>query len=390
MLFINDLGIVNALGTGKSQVRDNLLGAAQRRLETYTGLLSGRVCEVARVKEPPVSLPAGFEALDCRNNRMLSLALEEIRPGVAALLERLAPERVAVIMGTSTSGIASGEMARRHMAEHGRLPESFHYRQQEIGSTAAFAARYLGLTGPCYNVSTACSSSAKALLSAERLIAAGFAEAAIVGGADTLCELTLNGFDALESLAPQRCNPCSVNRNGITLGEGASACILSKYPGEIALLGCGESSDGHHISAPDPHGAGAEIAIRKALQAAQVDPQGIGYINLHGTATRLNDAMEAAVVHRIFGPDVVCSSTKPELGHTLGAAGGQEVGLCWLLLESGNGKQRLPKHQWDGERDPALCPIRLAESGDTWTNGKFLSNSFAFGGSNAAVIIGRA
>ena len=164
---------------------------------------------------------------------------------------------------------------------------------------------------------------------------------------------------------------------------------MSREEGPLRLLGVGESSDAYHMSAPEPSGKGAELAIRAALDQAGLAPQQVGYINLHGTATPKNDEMESCVVNRVFGPDVPCSSTKSQIGHTLGAAGVQEVGFCWLLLDDLNVNRQLPQHLWDGEADPELATIGLTAEGAAWQQDVFLSNSFAFGGSNVSVIIGR-
>jgi 3-oxoacyl-[acyl-carrier-protein] synthase-1 len=202
--------------------------------------------------------------------------------------------------------------------------------------------------------------------------------------------LTLNGFDSLESLARSTCNPFSANRCGINIGEGACVFLVTKIPAAVRLCGVGESSDGYHMSAPDPYGKGAEIAMRAALGDAGLRPSDIGYVNLHGTATPKNDEMESRVVARVFGLDVPCSSTKALIGHTLGAAGAQELGLCWLLLADGQSRRRLPAHVWDAVRDPKLPAINLVDAGAQWERDAFLSNSFAFGGSNTSVILGRA
>lgn len=388
-LFLNEIGIVNALGTGKADVLARLLDGGAGSMTPHTGLLSGRSTWVGPVPGDFPPLPDGFQELDCRNNRVLAAALDQIAPALAELRQRVGPDRIAVVIGTSTSGIAEGEKAVEVRTAEGRWPEAFHYRQQEIGTVALFAARYLGLTGPRYTVSVACSSSAKVFASARRLFASGRCDAAVVGGCDTLCNLTLNGFDALESLSPDVCNPFSVNRNGINIGEGACAFVISREPSEIELLGVGESSDGHHISAPDPSGRGAAIAMRAALSEAGLKPGEIGYINLHGTATPQNDAMESRALADVFGTGTICSSTKSQIGHTLGAAGAQEVGLCWLLLDDANDGRRLPEQIWDGQPDPELPELNLAAAGATWQEPIFMSNSFAFGGSNASVIVGR-
>jgi 3-oxoacyl-[acyl-carrier-protein] synthase-1 len=390
ILYLNDIGVTGPLGTGKGEVLENLLAGDGTGMQPYDALLTGRTTVVGRVRSDLPPVPVGLAELECRNNRLLALALHQIRPAVDELRAELGPVRIAVVLGTSTSGIAAGEEAAASLAREGKMPKSYHYRQQELGTAAEFAARYLELDGLRYMISTACSSSAKAFASAARLFAAGFCDAAIVGGVDSLCLLTLNGFDALESLSPERCNPFSANRRGINIGEGACVFVVSRRPSAIRLCGVGESSDGYHISAPDPSGRGAEAAIRAALVDAGVAPRDVGYVNLHGTATPKNDEMESAVIARVFGLDVPCSSTKSLIGHTLGAAGAQELGLCWLLLGDSNAARRLPAHGWDGVRDPRLPPINLIGADARFERDVFVSNSFAFGGSNAAIAIGRA
>ena len=238
--------------------------------------------------------------------------------------------------------------------------------------------------GPAYGISTACSSGAKALASAARLIQAGLCDVAVAGGIDALCPLTLNGFAALESLSEKVCNPFSVNRRGINLGEGGALFVLSSKPSPIRLAGWGESADAHHISAPDPEGKGAEAAMRQALMRAACEAGDIGYVNLHGTATKLNDLMEARAISRVFGSEVPCSSTKPMTGHMLGAAGACEAAFTLMALEAG----RLPAHVWDGEWDQELPPIRLvARSGEASDVRRAMSCSYAFGGNNIALVL---
>ena len=389
-LYLNDMGVIGPLGAGKADVLAALLAADSSGMEPFRELLTGRSTVIGRVRDELEPAPPDLEELDCRNNRLLAHALDQIAGPLADLCEQFGAHRIAVVLGTSTSGIAAGEHALETHAREGRVPKHYHYRQQEIGTAAEFAARYLGLTGLRYTISTACSSSAKAFASAWRLLAAGRCDAAVVGGVDSLCKLTLNGFDALESLAPDRCNPFSANRRGINIGEGACVFVVSKVPSAVRLCGVGESSDGYHISAPDPSGRGAEAAIRAALAQAGAVPAAVGYVNLHGTATPKNDEMESQVMARVFGLEVPCSSTKSLIGHTLGAAGALELGFCWLLLGGENVRRRLPAHAWDGARDRALPPINLVGADACFDRDLFVSNSFAFGGSNAAVAVGRA
>jgi 3-oxoacyl-[acyl-carrier-protein] synthase-1 len=247
------------------------------------------------------------------------------------------------------------------------------------------------VAGPAYVHSSACSSSAKALASAARLIRMGLVDAVVTGGVDTLCGFTVAGFSALESVSPVPCNPLGANRKGINLGEGAALFLMSGEPAAVVLCGWGESSDGHHMSAPDPNGGGARIAMNEALRRAGIDAGAIDYINLHGTATVQNDAMESRAVADLFGTQVAVSSTKPFTGHTLGAAGAVEAAFCWLAMQDENEEGVLPPHLRDGERDATLPALNVAQPGQRLGRPirYALSNSFAFGGSNAALVFGR-
>lgn len=324
-----------------------------------------------------------------RNNALLLAALAQIRDPVDAAIERHGADRVGVVLGTSTSGVAEGEAAIAALARDGRLPAGFHLEQQELGSPALMLAELLGLGGPRHVVSTACSSGAKALSSGARLLLAGLCDAVLVGGVDALCGMTVAGFTALDSVDPQRCRPMSATRAGINIGEGAALFVLSREPSAVRLSGWGESSDAHHISAPEPTGRGSLAAMREALDRAGLAPADIGYLNLHGTATPQNDAMESRAVAELFGLDLPCSSTKPLTGHALGAAGAIEAAIAWLTV-AGDG--RLPVHHFDGQRDAELPPIALVAPGQRLSAAPrhVMSNSFAFGGNNASLILSHA
>jgi 3-oxoacyl-[acyl-carrier-protein] synthase-1 len=326
-----------------------------------------------------------------RNNQLALAALEKIRTDVDAAIARFGADRIGVVVGTSTSGIAESAAAMRHHVATGALPVGFHYGQQELGSPASMLAAVLGVGGPAYVHSTACASSGKALASAARLINMGVCDAVITGGVDSLCAFTVAGFASLESVSVERCNPLSANRNGINIGEGAALFLISREPAAVSLLGWGESSDGHHISAPDPSGKGATMAIERALTRAGIAATEIDYVNLHGTATVQNDAMESRVIHALFGDAVPVSSTKPLTGHALGAAGAIEAGLCWLAMQDWNTEGELPPHLWDGIADPALPFLKVAQAGSSIGRPlrHALSNSFAFGGANVALVFGR-
>jgi 3-oxoacyl-[acyl-carrier-protein] synthase-1 len=391
-LYLNTLGIVNSLGASCDEVLKNLLAGSLRGIVRTDEFSPGRPVYVGRVDSPLPIISDEYAMFNSRNNRLLLGAYAQIRETVEALIVRYGRRRIAIVLGSSTSGILEGEQAVAHESAHGGFPPDYHYKQQEIGSPAEFLATYIGAQGLAYTLSTACSSSAKAFASAANLVCSGLYDVAIVGGVDSLCKLTINGFAALESLSAGICNPLSKNRDGITIGEAAALFVLSKEPAHIRLLGTGESSDAYHISAPSPDGAGAKTAILAALREGCIRPDEVDYINLHGTATDKNDSMEAMAVAELFGENVPCSSTKPMTGHTLGAAGATEVGFCWLLLSGLNKTAALPPNLWDGEADPSLAKLDIVGPDRYYSRDKsrniLISNSFAFGGSNACVAIG--
>ena len=388
--FITAVGLANALGEGRDVVRAGLLAGDTSGMMLEEGWAPDGPVRVGRVAAELPALPRGNERYECRNNRLMLLALAQIGNAVARAIDRVGPRRLGIVLGTSTSGIHEGEEAVVALARGEGLPPRFDYRQQEIGTAAPFLAQHLKITGPAYLVSTACTSSAKAIASACKLLRAGVCDAVIAGGVDTLCKLTINGFAALESTTREISNPLSRNRRGINLGEGAALMLISREPAAVELLGYGESSDAHHISAPDPSGRGAEAAMRAALARAALEPGDVDYLNLHATATPKNDEMEAHAVSRLFPKGVPCSGTKPMTGHTLGAAGATEAAFCWLTLQ---GDGRLPPHVWDGEADPALPQLLQVRAGDRFARSRrrvCMSNSFAFGGSNACLLLGDA
>jgi len=394
MIYLNQLGMICPLGGALNDIKRRLLKLAQSGLSMIDKYSPGRSLPLGRV-DGASPLPSDDEfplRYRSRNNRLLLAALQQIRGAVDEAIEGFGPNRIGIVIGTSTSGIAEGEIALRRFAATGALPEQFHYGQQELGSPAAILAEALGTSGPAYVHSSACASSAKALASAARLLSMGACDAVLAGGVDSLCAFTVAGFAALEAVSESRCNPLSRNRNGINIGEGAALFLMSREPATVALCGWGESSDGYHMSAPDPAGVGARLAMERALARAGIAPAQVDYINLHGTATLQNDAMEARVVHDLFGERTWVSSTKPFTGHALGAAGAIEAGLCWLAMQDDNGSGKLPPHLWDGQADSSLPALNIAEPGANlgrplrWA----LSNSFAFGGANASLVFGKA
>lgn len=385
--YLPAVGIVNALGSGVDDVSLRLFSGDTSGMVLEDGWLPATPARVGRARGVLPDVPAQLADYACRNNRLLLAALAQIEGTVEAALTRHGRARIGIVLGTSTSGMAEAEAAIATYRATGALPPSYRYIQQEIGMPAVFLARHLGLAGPAYTVCTACTSSAKAFSSARNLLRQGFCDAVLVGGVDSLCRITVNGFTALESTTVELANPMSRNRRGINIGEGAALFLLSGEEAAIELLGIGESSDAYHISAPQPEGLGAEAAISAALTDAGLPASAIDYLNLHATATPKNDEMESRVVVRVFPDGVAASGTKPLTGHTLGAAGATELAFCWLALQDG----RLPPHIWDGEADPELPKLDLVRTERRFvrsTPRTCMSNSFAFGGSNASLLLG--
>ena len=388
---IHALGHVSALGIDEAETARRLFSGESLDRVRLTRLRGGDATVTTfPVWEDLPELPTALAEFRCRNHRLAYAAWLQIETSVLQAKQHYGAHRIGVVIGSSTSGMDATDTAWFQWRQSGELPASYSFHEQyEMVGVARLIGLVAGVTGPTLAVSTACTSGAKAFASAAGLLATGWCDAVIVGGADTLCDLTLSGFNVLDALAPGMTNPFSANREGLNLGEGAALFLLSREPAPVGLLGVGESSDAHHMSAPHPEGIGAEAAMRAALLDACLEPEQIDYLNLHGTGTRLNDHMESLAVARVL-PAVACSSTKPLTGHTLGAAGALEAAFCYLTLkQTGDGMAQAPPHIWDGARDGALVTPRLIKVGapKSRTPAIAMSNSFAFGGNNCSLIL---
>jgi 3-oxoacyl-[acyl-carrier-protein] synthase I len=391
-LVVTRLAIVNALGAGAGAVlaalqakRSGLARCAfeSAALDTWVGEVPGLEA---------LSVRSDLAQYDCRSNRLAQMGLEQdgFAEAVAAARARYGAARIGVFVGTSTSGILETELAyRRRDPQTQALPADFRYQAtMNTYSLGDFVGRYLGLTGPAFVVSSACSSTAKVFGNAARMIAAGVCDAAVVGGADTLCLTSLYGFQSLELISRQPCRPFDAERDGISLGEGAAFALLEKPRSSpaadtVTLLGVGESCDAYHMSTPHPEGTGALLAMQRALEAARLRPGDIDYINLHGTATRTNDAAEDKAVVELFGPAMPCSSTKGATGHLLGAAGITEAVIAMLAARD----DLLPGSAHTRSVDPALKSGYLTENREARVR-RLMTNSFGFGGTNCSLVFG--
>jgi 3-oxoacyl-[acyl-carrier-protein] synthase-1 len=369
--------LATAVKTGSSGLRPNDFGP--KPLPTWIGRVNG-------VED--IRLPDALGEWDCRNDRLAWLALntDDFLAHALDARARYGADRIALVLGTSTSSIGATEEAYARLTPDGRFPEDL--RRPVLHSPHSlsdFVRAALGLTGIATTVATACSSSAKVFAQAERYVRAGLADAAIVGGVDSLCDSVLYGFNSLELVSRDPCRPFDVDRSGISLGEAGGFALLEPAGATGPwLLGYGESSDAHHMSTPHPEGRGAEAAMLGALRRAGVGPDLVDYINLHGTASQKNDEVEARAIARLFPASTHASSTKGWTGHALGAAGMVESAMCFLALERG----MMPGTLNLQRPDPACGPqVRAAtRAGDVR---HALNNSFGFGGSNCSLLFGR-
>ncbi|KIG15844.1 3-oxoacyl-[ACP] synthase [Enhygromyxa salina] len=383
----------NGLGQTTAEVLDGLF--AGRRGLTLADPSLGVPTWVGAVPGELPALDASLRAYESRQARICALVTTPLIPAIERAKRRWGAGRVGLIVGTSTAGIAESERAWAHHRDHGRLPEGFTLeRQHALYATVEIIRRLTGLRGPGYVVSTACSSSGKVFASARRLLAAGIVDAVVVGGVDSLCKLTVRGFASLEVLSPDPCRPFSSERRGINIGEGAALMLLERRgPGVegtgVELLGVGESSDAHHMTAPHPEGLGARVAMERALQGAGVAAEEVDQINVHGTGTTKNDETESLAIRQLFGEQPADRSglsvvaTKGYTGHMLGAAGATEAVFVAATIERGE----LPASVGAGPLDPTLGLDVELERRARATR-RVLSNSLAFGGSNVSVLLG--
>lgn len=395
-VYLGRPGVVSALGDGLTAMLTALWVGGEPKLTRTDAWL------------PQQSLPLGvvhtaLRAFDedmpvyfgGRNNQLLWQALAQIEPQIEAVKQRFGAERVAVVLGTSTGSADENQSAFQAVASgQAWFNSGFVQAQQVMACPAQFVQWQYGLQGLAYVVSTACTSGARAIISAARLLQTGQADAVVCGGVDCLSALTIHGFASLSVLSDQIATPFAPQRKGINIGEAAAVFVATRqcfHEDDVCLWGFGASSDAWHMSSPRPDGAGAEKAIRAALASAGVDASDLGWLNLHGTGTEHNDHMESQAVARCLGTHLPCTSTKPYTGHTLGAAGALEAAMVWgMVSRQDNPNGYLPAHYLPLGYDTALPAIALTKPQSVWSPGRRLgmSTSFAFGGNNCVLIMG--
>ena len=387
-IFISKPGVMSCAGTSLEELWNSVTSGNQKGIKKVK-TATGQEFFAARIADE--KLKPSSARYDMRIMRIEEAALNQIGDDIEAAKAKYGAERIAVCVGSCDNGTEFSVAGHKKYFNDGEFSKDYSLEIQGADYVATFVAEKFGLKGPASTFSTACSSSAGATIKGAELLLADLADAVVVGGIDIASDTVLLGFDSLETVSSEITNPFSKNRHGITLGEAGVFYILTKediFDTKVQLLGWGESADAYHMTSPDPSGAGAEKAIRRAMEMTNLKPDQVDYVNMHGTGTKFNDSMEAKAVAAVFGDyKVPVSTTKSETGHTLGAAAALELAVCYSAVNNVG----LPGQVWDGEQDPELPVLNFVDQNHkSDKKAKIcLSNSFAFGGANACLVIGK-
>lgn len=376
----------NALGRDTASVLARLRDARAGLTPAPEGTPFEALC--GTVEGPLPEPPEAVQEFDSRNNRIAYLALADIEAPLRDAIERWGAARVGLAVGSSTGSMLEAEQAYTQYRETGSTPAGFNFlRHATLDALVHPLCTHTGIKGPATAISTACSSSAKVFASAMRWLDLDVVDAVLVGGVDSLCQMTLRGFKALSALSNGSARPFGADRDGINIGEGGSFLLVERSGAGPRLLGVGESADAHHMSAPDPTGGGARMAMERALSAAGIAPEQIEHVNAHGTGTPPNDAMEAIAIRAALGAGSCASvvSTKAYTGHMLGAAGATEA--IFALQALAEKEPFVPASLGADPVDPEI-DLDIVHTRRDGALGHVLSNSFAFGGSNVSVLFG--
>ncbi|MDR3416521.1 MAG: beta-ketoacyl synthase N-terminal-like domain-containing protein [Nevskia sp.] len=389
--YVTAFTLTSALGVGNAATLDSIRNKASGLREHSMGDL-GRTWFGFVDSQALRPINGELAAYDNDCTRIVQTALEQdgFTEAVERAKSRYGKNRIGCFLGTITSGIhVIEELYRDHEVALDRPPPLNLKCAYSVSLDAImqYVRRKLDFTGPYATIGTACSSSAKVFATAHRYLQMGFCDAAIVAGVEGYSETLINGFRSLGVLSTEPCRPWDSARDGISIGAAAGFALLEREPLQddaLALVGYGETADGHDMTAPHPEGKGIETAMLHALERAGLDAKDIDYINAHGSATPMNDMAEDAAVHRIFGDRVPVSSTKGLTGHTQGAAGITEA----IILMLGMQNDLVPGiHNTREIADGLKCNVSLDNQTRRIRYG--LTNSMGFGGNNAVLIFGR-
>lgn len=397
MVYISKPGLICAAGNSAEELWASVTSGNQKGIKKVSTRFAPKEFFAGRADYSVLKESGG--RFDMTIFRMEDYSLEQIKDYIDKAVKKYGSGRVGVCAGSCDNGSEFSIKGHEQFFKAGAFAPDYEIEMQSAHYAGTFIKEKFNLEGPCLTFATACSSSAAAIIKAAQLIKSGICDAVVAGGADMASDTVLLGFDSLEAVSPEISNPFSKNRTGITLGEASAFFVLSRDyldDEKIILAGYGETSDAYHMTSPDPSGEGAACAMSRALESAGIRPEEIDYLNLHGTGTHFNDSMEAAAVNKVFGNyRILCSSTKPLTGHTLGAAAAVELAICYeaIINSSNEGNSLMPLQVWDGEKDEELPELNFCDEKNpvlkNRTAGCCMSNSFAFGGCNASLIIKR-
>lgn len=385
MIYVNDFSCMSSLGLNKKETIASLKSYKKSYLQERSDLLVSGNSYFGIVNSDFLEFSL-FNEHDSRNNRMIVATLQDMKNSVLNAISKYGKDNVAIVLGTSTSGLDEADKIVVSNFEN-KPYDKYHYYMQELGDPSRLLQKYLNLNNVAFTISTACSSSARAIITACQLIKKGICKCAIAGGCDSICRMPINGFNSMELLSKNRCNPFCLNRDGINIGEASALLLLSEDKSDLAICGYGQSSDAYHISSPDPDAEGAKKAMQEALTMARLSSFDIGYVNLHGTGTKMNDKVEARAIYEVFTNKVKVSSTKYLTGHTLGASGALEATLCLLTLK--HNLNLIPQDFSYLPYDDSLGDFGLLFESESLKKDFVMSNAFAFGGNNASIIFTR-
>lgn len=402
--FLLDFGVINSISKNKKELYDNyFLNIKNGLKENYDYSYNNDKNFKKDSREDSKKFSLGkieneffdFKLENPYNNKINKMALHscnQLKPIIDEAKKIYGKNRIGVIVGTCENG---SDETKDFILNGSVIDEKRILIMQSLNICCDFLQKYFDIKGISFTISTACTSSANAIISADELIKSGIIDAAIVGGADVVTDTVVYGFDSLDIVDYNKINSFSKNRNGINLGEGAAFFILAKEnfidsKDAIILKGHESNSDSHHITSPDTEAKSTSICINDALKKSNLKIDDIDYINLHGTGTILNDIMESNTLNKVGAENIYCSSSKTAFGHTIGAAGAMELGICYLTLSSINKEKILPMHLYDGEYDNNLKKINLVSKKISLEKlNNCMSVSFGFGGSNTCLIIGK-
>lgn len=387
-IYLSAVGVINAVANSCDQLYQNYILQGSSGIKVYSK--NEKNYSLGLIDNSFYKKTLAYP-YNNRVNKLSHIACQQIEDAVQYAIKKYGKSRIGVILGTTDNGSEETNAYLSDKASH----TDYTLQMQSLNLCSDYVKQFFGVTGISFTVSTACTSSANAIIQAAHLIQTNICDAVIAGGTDIVTDTVLLGFSSLDAVDMQQTKPFSKSRNGINLGEGASLFLLTKdaivaTDTPIILKGFYSNSDGFHMTSPNVEAIASVICLETALENAGMNIADIDYINLHGTGTQLNDIMESNTLSKINAQNIPCSSNKPAFGHTLGASASMELAVCYAALTAKTKEPILPIHIYDNDYDPDLKKISLVTTKQSTSRLHNCMNvSFAFGGNNTCLIIGK-